>query len=302
MLVRAARHNAQRGHARHMQPAFEQLYLPWLCPAHLRYLKRLRKHSTVAPPSTVVGRAATHTETTGPGRPLGKRHLASAADRGGPSAFDEYIPFDHAPNPARATSFRQPPWLAGTSSSNLRDIRPSNLIILDGPLAQPPKKVKSVNGIPRDMEEIRLTIDACLRVGNLERAATLVARLNRVYAADAPELLEAHNAYLRAGVESIIRRKDQEILKVLQRWFELEMRLRGVEGDATTYALLLKASLQVAQGPKMERTVRRYMDLAFKANLRDEALSLPILSEGELGLISRVSNPRQGTQAYLIKC
>lgn len=114
-------------------------------------------------------------------------------------------------------------------------------------------------------------------------------RLMKIYTPESPELLEAHNEYFMATVEHIIRHKDQDQLKALQKWFEIEIRLRGIEPDATTYALLLKASLQISQRPKMERTVRRYMELAMHAQLRDEALSLPILTEAELGLISQVT-------------
>ena len=143
-----------------------------------------------------------------------------------------------------------------------------------------------MNGFSGDVAEIHSTLDACLRVGNMPRAAALLQRLGKIYTPETPDLLQAHNQYLRVNVQDIIRSKDQDVLRALLRWFEVEMRTRGVEADATTYALLLKASMQISHGPRLERTVRRYMEYASNAGLRDEALSLPILSETELGLIS----------------
>lgn len=288
MLVRAARRKLQRDASRHIQPAYEQLRLPWLCPAQLRYDSQLRKKSTATPSSTSTPEGTVTKTPADIRRPLGKRYLASAAGGDHRTALDEYIPFDHDRLLPRSPPAAQPPWLQGRSRSDLRELNPSNPLIINTSLATAPRKFRAFRGISGDLEELHLTLDACLRVGNLQRGAALVQRLRNIYTPDSPELLEAQNQYLMANVEQIIRHKDQDLLKALQKWFEIEIRSREIEPNATTYALLLKASLQVSQRAKMERTVRRYMELAQHAQLRDEALSLPLLTEAELGLISQV--------------
>ena len=289
MLVRAARRKLQRDASRHIQPAYEQLRLPWLCPAQLRYDSQIRKKSTATPSSTSAPEGTAAKNPADLRRPVNKRYLASAAGGEHRTVLDDYVPFDHERLITRAPPTAQPPWLQGRSRSDLRDVNPSNPLIINSSLATAPRKFRTFKGIAGDLEELHLTLDACLRVGNLQRGAALVQRLIKIYTPDSPELRDAHNEYLKANVEHIIRHKDQDLLKALQKWFEIEIRLRGVEPDATTYALLLKASLQISQRPKMERTVRRYMELALHAQLREEALSLPILTEAELGLISQVS-------------
>ena len=291
MLVRAARRKLQRNASRHIQPAYEQLRLPWLCPAQLRYDSQIRQKSTASPPSISTAERAIAKNPGHIRRPLTKRHLASAAGGEHRTALDDYVPFDHDRLLPRSPATAQPAWLQERSRSDLRDRDPSNPLIINNSLATAPRKFRTHKGMSGDLEELHLTLDACLRVGNLERGAALLQRLMKIYTPDSPELLEAHNEYLRANVEHIIRHKDQDLLKALQKWFEIEIRLRGIEPDAQTFALLLKASLQISQRPKMERTVRRYMEFALQAQLREEALSLPILTEGELGLISQVTDP-----------
>jgi len=263
------------------------LRLPWLCPAQVRYDTQRRKRSTVTPSLTATPEGAKNLADVR--RPLSKRHLASAAGGDHRTALNDYVPFDHDPLLPRSLPAAQPPWLQGRSRSDLRNLDSSNPLIINNSLATAPRRFRANKGISGDLEELHLTLDACLRVGNLQRGAALLQRLMKIYTPDSPELLEAHNQYLKATVEQIIRHKDQDLLKALQKWFEIEMRLRDIVPDATTYALLLKASFQIYQRPKMERTVRRYMELAQHAQLRDEALSLPILTEAELGLISQVN-------------
>lgn len=140
-----------------------------------------------------------------------------------------------------------------------------------------------------DVGEIHNTLEACLRVDRFERAAALVRRLAQaVYTPDAPELLSVHNRYLSALVTYILRSRSESHLRSMQTWFEVEMIAKGVEPNATTYALLLKASIQMLESPQLERTIRRYMDLAVFRGKDEEVFGLPILSDAELNRIAQV--------------
>ena len=191
-------------------------------------------------------------------------------------------------------SFWRPDWLQPLQarpkrlSTDLPDFDPASPIIINTSLATPPRHFKSRQGFGSNLAELHLTLKACLQVGRMDRAAALVRRFESIYAPDAPDLRSAHNSYLRTKVGHVLENRDEDGLREVQRWFEVEMRSKGVEPDATTYALLVKVSLQLLQGPKLERTVRRYMDLAADAHHDLELLNLPILSDSELYRVTKV--------------
>lgn len=99
-------------------------------------------------------------------------------------------------------------------------------------------------------------------------------RLNQIYKPDAPGLLAAHNDYIREITLRIVRTKDQELLKKLQKWFEVELRGHRVSPNAATYALMIQASLQGSEKKKVDRTIRRFVHLAQDAGVGDETMAL----------------------------
>lgn len=145
-----------------------------------------------------------------------------------------------------------------------------------------------------EIYEIHETLQACLQVGRLERAAATLRRLSTIYRLDAPELIKTHNDYLASLIDRIVNTKDQELLKQVQRWFEVEIRAQGIPPDALTYGLMLRASFQEANQLKIDRTIRRYIALAEQAGLRDEALctALTTLNAQEIGRVTRVRTLR----------
>ena len=68
----------------------------------------------------------------------------------------------------------------------------------------------------------------------------------------------------------------------------MNIRAGGITPDATTYALLIKAAFQEANALKTDRTIRRYLDLARKDGVHNEAITLPILSDQEFGKVTQV--------------
>ena len=115
-------------------------------------------------------------------------------------------------------------------------------------------------------------------------------RLNSIYKPDAQELTQLHNKYIRALISRVINTKDQALLKQAQRWFEVDMRGKGVRPDEVTYALMIRAAFQEANELKVDRTIRRYIDLADRAGFRDQAMetTLNMLNSHEIGRLIRV--------------
>ncbi|KAI9799787.1 MAG: hypothetical protein M1825_004347 [Sarcosagium campestre] len=121
----------------------------------------------------------------------------------------------------------------------------------------------------------------------MERAAALIRRLADAFPPHSTELREAHSLYVEALFKQLIGTRSEARLKSLQRWFEIEMRPKGIFPTALTYAHLLKATLHVLQGPKMERTIRRYMDLAQRSNQALEVLKSSVLTDADLFKITQ---------------
>ncbi|KAH0545507.1 hypothetical protein FGG08_000335 [Glutinoglossum americanum] len=274
MLVRAAKRKVQRDALQHFNIPLEQLYLPWLCPAQMRYRSYARLVS--------AGPRSRRSESNRDLSVCCKRSLATAAVAEFSPLPGEYIPFEGLP-PAYATKSSQANWLSPRSLSSLRPFDPSSTIVINRSVAVE-RRFQARNGSGGDLAEIKLTLNACLRVDRLERAATLVRRLASIYTPDSEELLDSHNQYIRASLEYAIKTRHDETYKSIQKWFEVEMRSKGVRPDATTYALLVKGALLFLRGPKIERTVRRYMELATEAGggVKLEVLSMPILSDPDI--------------------
>ena len=146
--------------------------------------------------------------------------------------------------------------------------------------------------------ELADLLDACVRVNRFERAATLVRQYRRTVPDDAPELLRAHNRYLRGLTDYVMQTRSEEHLKMAQKWFELEIRNRGSTTNGTTFALLLKASMHALQGPKLARTMRRYINQAKDVSQDVELLNSPLLSDAEVVEIIKVREPRRCRGAH----
>lgn len=125
-----------------------------------------------------------------------------------------------------------------------------------------------------DVRDITQTMFACVQVGYLERAASLMRRLNDFYESHAPELLATHNQYLRGLLQNLERTKDPGTLKDIHKWFEKDIRGAGVVPDASTYALMILATFNDTTVKDINRTVKRYISLAKDAGIWEDTRSI----------------------------
>ena len=132
------------------------------------------------------------------------------------------------------------------------------------------------------MVDMASVLGACLQTGELARAAVMVRRLGNIFWADAPELLDAHNAYLGALVARVVATGDARLLRAAHRWFHVDMlghrppawlreQPRGVRPDAYTIALLVRASMVEPSELKVARSIRYYLRRARDYEIYDEA-------------------------------
>lgn len=303
MFSRASKQKVQRDLSKAWQSNLQGLALPWLCPALCPAASSSRKSSTIAATksqrrpklarTSVFGLDPTNIKFT-------YRDLASAANLvyDQPNGFD-VVPDNFVPFEGSRPDYRQPTetdyrWPGLSSPSTRPDVhRSSPLIIRDMSSTRPPQ-FRAQDGISGELPEIMQTLRACLKIGRFERAATLIRRLNEIYKPDTSELLAIHNEYLQALVGAIMHTKDQQIVKDLHKWFEVDLKGVGVAPDATTYAFMLKASLYELDAKKIDRTIRRYVSLATIAGMRDETMGLllHLSNEQDLGTVSQVCRSR----------
>ena len=284
MLSRAGR----RQYAiRRLYRPYEQLALPWLCPALQQQQYRLNR-TQLAATSTATSTSSSipstsHGSARIVSRPSTRPFATATAEQHDPHAA--YIPFEGLEDYSRAGS---PPWKSQFALSGPADPDPSSLIILKDNLISRPKAIRRQKGIGGDIEEMHANLDVSLAVGMFDRAAQLVRRLSSLYPHGSPEVLDLHNKYIQMMVSHmIINRRSHMVFQVL-RWFEVDMKRNGVQPDSTTYGLLLKMSLRMLHGSKRQRTVDRYWRSIREAEMEEAVVRVPVLSEADLGLLSEV--------------
>lgn len=168
------------------------------------------------------------------------------------------------------------------------DFDPSSLIIVDDFLQTRPKIIRKRLGMGGDEDEMITNLDISLKVGQFDRAASIINRLGHYFPVGSPEFLAINNRYLEAMVSNMILTRQYELTLPLQRWFEVDMPSANVKPDATTLAIMVKMALRMLHGAKRDRTVRRYWHLAKDQDAEEELLAVPVLSEWELGELSEV--------------
>ncbi|KAL4738427.1 hypothetical protein BDV11DRAFT_189717 [Aspergillus similis] len=166
---------------------------------------------------------------------------------------------------------------------------PSSLIIMDDELLTKPKILRRVNGIGGDHDEMLANLELSMKLGDFARASNLINRLrDEFHPVGSKAYLDYHNKLLQSMVSHAIQKRDLDLARQAQRWFEVDMPYGGVEADPTTFATMIRMALRLFYGPKRDRAVRRYWGLAKGKECEELVLSVPVLSEVELGELSEI--------------
>lgn len=308
MLHRASNHSTKLDAFKVWQRRLDALYLPWLCPSlYGSIYPGSRRKSTAATARLVTGPwpcLSKPTKTLAQDSKRTRRGLASAVTASYDPPQDQYVPFEalDIKPPTKGDFDRR--WLPPVTSPVTPSFDPDSALVINDDLTTRPQRFRALhaNAISGEVAEIRQTVRACVQVDRLERAATLMRRLNEIYKPSASELIAAHNEYLRELVQKIRVSKDPRTLRRMQRWFEVDLRKFGVVPDAVTYALMIQAALQGSNPRRVDRGVKRYISLAREAGLRDDVMQLILLMSGEqdTGRITEVSENYFGWFTALI--
>lgn len=265
MFARASKQRLQPDTYKHWHYSFEALHLPWLCPILCNVTSRPRKTSTISRTGSMKKPSLSRPSLFHPAVPdrtLKPRGLASAVQAVQDLPPGDFIPFEMSPTHYQPPQIPCHSWPHPSNLSTIQDFTPeSTLMISENHTSQRPR-FRSVDGISGDVVEITQTMLACIQVDHLERAASLMRRLNKIYKSDSPELIAAHNEYLRGLLHKIERTKDPRTLKDIHKWFEIDIRGAGLIPDASTYALMILATFHHPAVKDINRTIKRYMTFA----------------------------------------
>ena len=154
----------------------------------------------------------------------------------------------------------------------------------------------SAAAILSDKEEVFANFHACIATGSVFRAQLMLEQITKkcIEEKDTTVLVGAHNVFLKALLD---RRSDfgcLRDLKTLFMWFENKMRAEyEIKGDATTFALLLKASLAIPEEMPKKSYLTGYVALwKYSDGSIIDVLESPLLSNEEVLEIAKVRSKR----------
>ncbi|KAL9085846.1 MAG: hypothetical protein Q9159_004511 [Coniocarpon cinnabarinum] len=218
--------------------------------------------------------------------PPGSRQLATALDHSRPESNLDPIPFDSSTF-SRPSSTQQ-------SRSALPEYDPSNFVHIPISMPQPQLQfnISHKSGTPADLSDLQQHLYACVQIGRMDRAALLARRITDMFVSTAGPVIDAHHRYLSGCLDQLQSAPSQEKLMEMQKWLELDVRTRGIPVGHGIIALMLKASLLVLKGPRLDRTIRRYAMFAqqLSQDTYEDTLSSSIFTDQEMSKILKALN------------
>ncbi|MCJ1261025.1 DNA-directed RNA polymerase [Lobaria immixta] len=283
MFARASKQRLQPDTYKQWQYSSETLHLPWLCPALCSAQSRFRKTSNIArirSPKRLSFPRPSQFQPAAVDRGLKPRGLAFAAQAVQNTPQDDLVPWEMSPGHYQPPQIPRHKWLDPNSLSTLRPFNLDSMMVIGDMKTTRTPTYRSGDGISGNVKDITQTMLACIQVNRFERAARLMRRLNKIYKPGAPDLLTAHNIYLRELLHNVERTKDPRAVKDIHKWFEKDIRKAGVNPDASTFALMILATYQDSTGKDINRTIKRYISFAKDAGIwEDTRLLVRVISD-----------------------
>ncbi|KAF2808413.1 mitochondrial DNA-directed RNA polymeras-like protein, partial [Mytilinidion resinicola] len=221
--------------------SFDQLILPWLCPAQLRWA------ASTAPPPTTSSNSTKRTPFRRASLRTESRSIYTAVDALSPSTAPPFASLSQ--------------WGTSSEPRGLSWATPQSILVNQVSLAAPPR-LRFEKGIGGDPLELTQNLHACIRVGRLDRAAAIVRRLTTVYNPSATEILDVHNVYLRAKLEAMLQDPVNSKMRDLEDWYDNDMVHKGIEPDDRTLVAMIQGALSLLHGEARDQAVGKYMDIA----------------------------------------
>lgn len=140
-------------------------------------------------------------------------------------------------------------------------------VVIDTSTAKPDELIKVSPGINGTVRELLTHLHTSLSVGRRDRAEAIIQRLVEKRGPDAPESTYAHTALLEDLLKDLASHgrdspQSQLVLKEMSKWFEVEIRNKGVQLDTKILVVMVRAAIRSLDGSRQDRSIRRYVDLA----------------------------------------
>lgn len=154
----------------------------------------------------------------------------------------------------------------------------------DKPIVLPDLKEKKrghmrlSNAIRGEADEIIAILEACLKMGRIERAALIIKRSEYFLELGPDAAGRLHTEFLRASLIQALATPDKKATDKMHLWYEKQVRPKDITTFSETIAILLKASLQDPSKTRRKLLVDRYMAMipgesALEAFSFDDVLS-----------------------------
>ncbi|KAJ4424064.1 DNA-directed RNA polymerase [Gnomoniopsis sp. IMI 355080] len=201
------------------------------------------------------------------------------------------------PDRTFATAVSDLPITSGHSEFKLYDIRaidplvtPDLLTTIEQPKRDPPKSRRTAFAVSGEIDVAMPVFEACVRVGNLERAAVVLKRLEAMTGIEPKELMYMNNLYLEAWVKQLKGNPGVGKAEDLHAWYEFHVRSAGLPQTPETIAYMLKASLLTTanDGTRLTRLMKRYMDMVPPDQGLDVLYCTDILTDPDIAAITKL--------------
>jgi DNA-directed RNA polymerase, mitochondrial len=175
-----------------------------------------------------------------------------------------------------------------------RKFDPSSVIIFDPPSIVSTATSKASTRASH-IDALEANFHACVRVGRLARAQVLLLQMQKDHSASHSQLLCAHNTFIKALITRLSHQAVTD-MELVFKWYESKMKAADFEGDATTFALMLKSCVQMADeeeaAEKATKIVQEWKDRGLPI---ERVLESSDLTNSEVVRISQVGKSAKCT-------
>lgn len=169
-------------------------------------------------------------------------------------------------------------------------VSPDLLTRIEEPKRTPPASRRTAYAVPGEVDVAMHVFEACVRVGNLERAAVVLKRLEAMTGVNPEELMYMNNLYLEAWVKQLKANPGVGKAEDLHAWYEVHVHSAGLPQTPETIAYMLKASLltTATDGTRLTRLMKRYMDMVPPDQGLDVLYCTDILTDPDIAAITKL--------------
>lgn len=161
--------------------------------------------------------------------------------------------------------------------------------------------IKVQQGVQGTVADLLQHLHTSLRVGRLGRAEAIIQRLADQCSPSSPEIVHAHTAFLSESLRTLATHSQssegaQDVFRQMSKWFETEVKGKGVEPEVAMLVVMIRGALRALTGGQLDRTVKRYAQIAREKDidLFYEVLESEEYDDNEFTILGRIASEQFG--------